>query len=117
MPLMFPKQKPALLDKQDRRKTVVDLDRLENEKVKQRSGGRCEIHSLNQEGVAVRCLRRAAEIHHLLGGWRRRSRGASALAEHKQHVCRTCHREITGHVLQHIGVQVPRWTDKYRRIS
>ena len=116
MPLMFPKQRPALLDKQAHKKTVVDLDRLENDKVKQRSGGWCEIHELH-EGVAVRCKRRAYEIHHLLGGWRRRSRGASALAEHKQHVCRTCHRLITGHVLQHIGVQVPRWTDKYRRVS
>ena len=113
---MFPKQRPVLLDTTDRRKTVVDLDRLENEKVKQRSGGRCEIHEL-QQGVAVRCTRRASEIHHLLGGWRRRSRGASALAEHKQHVCRTCHRLITGHVLQHIGSQLARWSDKYRRIS
>ena len=116
MPLMFPKQRPALLGKQDRRKTVIDLDRLENDKVKQRSGGRCEIHELHQ-GIPIRCTRRAYEIHHLLGGWRRRSRGVSALAEHKQHVCRRCHREVTGHVLQHIGVQVPRWTYRYRRIS
>ena len=117
MPLQFPKARPALLDKQEHRRTIVGLDRLENEKVKQRSGGWCEIHALNREGVAVRCTRRASEIHHLLGGWRRRSRGPSALAEHKQHVCRRCHQEITGHVLQHIGPQVPRWTDKYRRIS
>ena len=116
MPLVFPKPKPALLNARARKKTVVDLDRLENEKVKQRSSGQCEIHELHQ-GVAVRCKRRAYEIHHLLGGWRRRSRGASALAEHKQHVCRTCHREITGHVLQHIGPHVPQWTDRYRRIS
>ena len=116
MPLMFPKQRPALLDKQHRRKIVIDVDRLENEKVKQRSGGQCEIQEL-REGVAVRCRRRGVEVHHMLGGWGRRARGPSALAEHKQHVCRRCHREITGHVLQHIGPKLPQWTDRYRRIS
>lgn len=81
----------------------LSLDVTQNEVVRLRSGGRCEVLTLilEQSGDFVdreRCYHPATEIHHLIGGWKRRGRGSSALAEHKQHVCRSCHRAITGMV-------------------
>lgn len=115
MPLMFPKPRPQQLERDAQRKQSQSLDQAENAKVRWRSQGQCEVQELGRHGVARRCARRAGEIHHLLGGWGRRARGPSALAEHKLHVCKRCHREITGHALQPIGPE-PRWTIRYRRI-
>lgn len=92
-------------------------DRFGNEIVKQRSGGRCEVVVVGQE----RCGHQATEVHHLIGGWRIRGRGLSALAEHKQHVCEQHHARITGQVgcgklvLVNRGTfgRLPRWDDLY----
>lgn len=116
MTLAFPKPRPILLEKTAKRKALVDLESDEDATVRERSGGVCEVYELGRGVAAGRCRRLAREIHHMIGGWGRRSRGVSTLAHHKQHVCRRCHREITGHVLQHIGSQLPIWSDKYRRI-
>lgn len=113
--LKFPKPVPALIEKTQKQLAVASLEASENAEVRFRSGGVCEVTTL-QDGVPIRCRRRATDIHHMIGGWGRRGRGISALALHKQHVCRWCHREISGHVLQHVGCQVPVFTDRYRRV-
>lgn len=104
----------------DRLKAKVD--HAENEKVRQRSGEFCEVRIVSGAGAYVgRCQRLATEIHHLLGGWRKRGRGPSALAERKQYVCTECHRGITGTLggktLVRVGGVVPHWTDCYRRVE
>ena len=111
-----PKPRPSLLERQDRKKSRTDLDASESKKVKARSGGRCEVFVVG-EG---RCTKRAISIHHMIGGWGKRARGPSVLAEHKQHVCdgpRGHHRLITGHVLQVLSAgREPRWDDAYERV-
>ena len=61
--------------------------------------GLCEVYE-RVPGMRVwaRCLRRATENHHLIGG-RMRNRGKSIKAEHRLDVCPKCHQEITGNVL------------------
>ena len=106
------KPRPRALDKQDRDRLTMTTDAEESKKVKQRSGGQCEI-VIDGEG---RCLRKGFQVHHMLGGWGRRARGRSALAEHKQHACSECHDFITKHLLR-LNVQgsLPSWTDVYTR--
>ena len=120
--LAFPKPRPAALERADRRNRLKADDLLENAKVKARSGGRCEIVLVftfkKWHGPAwptPRCTRRAVHIHHMIGGWGKRARGNSQLAEHKQYACAGCHSDITGHVLKRIGGTVPLWTDCYER--
>lgn len=104
---MIAKPRPRLLDKRDQRAKVAEIDRKENAKVKQRSGGRCEVRiDLTLEGytepwaIDRRCVRRASQTHHLISGIGRRNIGKSILAEHKLHVCDLHHQEIHGHVLR-----------------
>jgi len=95
--LAFPKPRPQMAVADAQKRDWQAIDKAESAKVKARSRGRCEV----TQGF-VRCPRRATEVHHHIGGWKRRGRGESALAEHKSHVCERHHREITGHVLQHV---------------
>ena len=74
------------------------IDERESRKVRQRSGGRCEVII-----AGVRCRRRAYEVHHHMGGYGVRGRGASALAANKTHMCGQCHPRIKAHTLQHIS--------------
>src|SRR3990167_2409825 len=90
------------------------VDRRESAKVKARSEGWCEVMRLGPFGD-YRCVLKANQVHHMLGGIGTRGRNRSALAEHKQHVCDTCHQLITEKRLERIGGDVPLWTDKYRR--
>ena len=125
--LAFPKPRPVALERQDRRAQRLKLDRAENEKVRSRSMGQCEVmvHQLTFAAtksqpayiVLSRCQRRGHQTHHMIGGWGKRARGISILAEHKQYVCQRCHDDIGGHVLQRIGGDPPRWTDAYRRLK
>lgn len=92
--LMFPKGKPAKLEKADRLKARVSVDAAESRKVKARSGGQCEV--VNEFG---RCVRRAVHVHHRLSGIGVRGRGASAKADNKLHLCDRCHGDIHAHVL------------------
>ena len=98
MPLALPKPPPVMLQRDAKRAVEIARDTFESAKVRARSKGRCEV-TLG----GVRCPKRAAEVHHHLGGWRRRGRGASALAINKTHACRDHHRQITGHVLVHVS--------------
>lgn len=78
-------------------------DEEESEKVKKRSGGRCEIRVNN-----VRCGRRAFHVHHRKGGNGQRGRGDSALAANKDHACAQCHKQITDGDLVHVQGHVYR---------
>jgi hypothetical protein len=99
LPTAQPKPKPKLLEKRASDAAWQARDKAESQKVKQRSRGQCEVTGL----LGGRCPKRASEVHHHIGGWKRRGRGASALAEHKTHCCADHHRMITGHVLQHVS--------------
>lgn len=85
---------PKAIEKADRVKALKKSDLDENEKVKIRSGGRCEIVI-----AGSRCRKRGAHVHHLMGGFGVRGRGASAKAENKLHLCERDHRDIHAHVL------------------
>lgn len=101
------KRTPKLLEKRKADQDWQAIDRAESCKVKKRSGGRCEVRCVLGSGafyhVGARCTRRATEVHHHIGGWKLRGRGASALAENKTHCCSKCHKEITAHVLTHVS--------------
>lgn len=102
--LLFPKSRPALLDKRDRAASKASVDRAEREKCRKRSKGQCEMVELfYSKAITRRCTRRASENHHLIGGIGRKNVGPSILAEHRIETCSICHSEITGHVLQPSG--------------
>lgn len=103
----LPKPRPHLLQKQDAREALALLDRAERLECKRRSGGQCEvIISLLTEPFRIvarvehRCVRRASQNHHLIGGSGRRNKGRSILAAHRLDTCDLHHREIHGHVLR-----------------
>lgn len=106
--LLFAKPRPELLEKRERAQNQAVIDRVERAKCRARSGGRCEVMANGGNALFPqhfwRCSRRASENHHLKGGIGRRNRGASILAAHRIEVCSICHSEITGHVLQPVGV-------------
>ena len=104
--LPFAKPRPAKLERTDKRKRRAASDEAENKKVRARSGGRCELIELHPNEwnpkysfTAKRCVRPALHIHHKIGGWGKRARGASILAENKLHLCERCHSDIHAHVL------------------
>lgn len=109
---------PAKQAKAQRTAARLATDDEESDKVKVRSGGRCEVvwHWRRARRV-MRCDKRAVHVHHMIGGWGKRARGKSILAEHKQHVCAECHENIGGHLLRRIGDAVPLWTDDYERVD
>lgn len=116
-----PKPRPAALDRADRRKLRAKLDEAQNRLVRKRSGGQCEVWERHPDDVLeMRCPRRAAEIHHMIGGRCRSRIAESVKAERKQHVCRDHHQGITGDVggkrFARVGGAVPHWTDVYRRL-
>jgi hypothetical protein len=96
----LPKGRPAKLQKADRVKARQSYDETESAKVKARSGGQCEVVTAPH---GVRCKRRGLHVHHLLGGFGVRGRGASAKVENKLHVCVRCHADIHAHVLVRDG--------------
>jgi hypothetical protein len=102
----FPKSRPLMAERDDKRAADEARDKAESRKVKARSRGRCEVTI-----GGARCTSRAGEVHHHIGGWKLRGRGSSALAENKTHACGPCHRLITGNVLEHLS------GNRYRRIA
>lgn len=114
----------AAAERQKRSLARARLDRAENAKVKARSGGSCEVRwrYAGQPNTIIpyRCSDRAVHVHHMIGGRGTRGVGLSRLADHKQHVCSMCHREIGGGVggrrLRRIGGAVPQWDDVYARV-
>jgi hypothetical protein len=79
--------RPRDAAKQTRKQLWQKLDRAESEKVKARSGGRCEVRGPH-------CGSTAVHVHHKLSGRGVRGKGKSALAENKVHVCAWCHFDI-----------------------
>lgn len=114
--LKWAKSRPRALDKDDRKKLIVKTDKDEDKEVKARSNGQCEVFIV---GLG-RCQQKGqGDPHHMLGGWGRRARGRSALAEHKQHCCRKHHDMITNHTLRLLIVngELPRFDDAYERVK
>lgn len=123
-PIAQPKPKPA-----KPRTNWKAADRQGSEDVTERSGGLCEVVEMRRRWHQwfgdtgpeyMRCFRPATQIHHMIGGWKRRGRGMSAQADRKQHVCDACHRAITGDVgvkLKRVGGPVPHYSDCYERVG
>ena len=114
-PTPKPAKGTALKERRRRTRQRLNQDKAESEKVKERSGGRCEVRT------DYRCAHQASEVHHMISGFGKRARGKSLLAEHKQHVCDRCHLDITGDVggrkLKRVGGVEPLWTDTYERVE
>ena len=89
---------PKAIEKAERVKARQSADEKGSAEAKARGGGRCEMVI-----GGTRCTRRALHIHHLLGGFGVRGRGASALAKNKLHLCERDHRDIHAHVLVQTG--------------
>jgi hypothetical protein len=102
--------KPRDAAKQTRAELWAKLDRAENRKMVKRSKGRCEFRWLT-----FRCWSAAIDTHHMIGG-ASRARGKSALMDHKQHLCRVHHTEITDRLWKRVGEEIPHWNDKYERV-
>ena len=116
----IPQPKPATTataDRKARTRLRLRQDAAESRLVRERSGGRCEVtFSITGLAYPTRCICRATEVHHMLGGCGTRGHGESAKPERKLHVCPSCHRDITEHKLRRIGGPVPAWTDCYQRV-
>ena len=110
--LPFSKGRPASLLRDDRRKRRESVDDRESQKVRKRSGGKCEISVVGEPP----CPRRACHVHHMLGGIGVRGRGESAKSARKQSACLPHHEQITGKRLQRIGPALPHFKDRYRRV-
>ena len=124
--LALPKGQTKADAKATRDKLRQKIDRAENAKVKARSGGRCEVMVVSEKatvgpwtfGGGGMCQRRSVPgVHHMIGGWGKRARGKSLLADHKQDVCQQCHDLITSHRLRRVGGDEPRWSDCYVRVK
>lgn len=105
MPLLFPKPKPYVLVKREKKAQIEALDRQERKKCHQRSLGRCEvieeIAKPEQSALLkVRCKGRAVHNHHLIGGVGRRNVGKSVLFTHRIDTCTKCHQDIEAEILQ-----------------
>ena len=103
--LLFPKPRPHLLVKRERKAEKESQNRAERKKCHLRSGGRCEViivtHAPEQSGIFYkRCRKAARENHHLLGGIGRRNVGASILAQHRLDTCTDHHAEINHNVIE-----------------
>jgi len=117
LPNAQPKSRPRLLDKRQAKADAARVDREQRAICRHRSGGRCEVMERwvagDWQAIVIsepigpwiksasfsRCIHRASENHHLIGGIGRRNKGRSILAEHRLDVCSYCHEEITAHVL------------------
>jgi hypothetical protein len=100
LPNAQPKARPKLLDKRQAKADAARVDREQRAICQARSGGRCEVRVMVVNTlIPSRCIHRATENHHLIGGIGRKNVGRSRLAEHRLHVCAYCHEEITAHVL------------------
>lgn len=114
----FGKGTPRKLAKAKRLNEREGIDEGENAKVRERSGGRCELVELHPNAwskysfTMTRCKKRAIHIHHMLGGHGVRGRGKSALAENKLHLCPDCHSDIHAHVL----IQIAQGNEWKRRV-
>lgn len=96
--LKFAKPETRAAEKRRKAAAIRAIDKAEREKVKARSGGRCEV-IIVRDVYHARCSRRASENHHLISGSGKRNHGPSILAAHRLHCCGPCHHLITNHVL------------------
>ena len=110
LPLPQPKHPPASLGRKAEKTKRETADETGSREAKQRANGRCEIVIV---GVG-RCQKRDVHTHHLIGGWKQRGRGKSALAVHKQRACVEHHVAIEHNELKRIASGPdPVYTDCY----
>lgn len=119
MGLAFPKPRPRILEKREKKAALDALDRQQRKLCKLRSGGRCEVvtQTPRPESSAMmvtRCKRSAVHNHHLLGGVGRRNRGESIYAIHRLDTCRECHQEIEAELLQPVDRDLQHLAAKVR---
>ena len=98
-PEFYPQPKAKKTAQQSRRARVAArelADRKENDIVRDRSGGGCEMPG---------CHARSVQVHHLLSGSGIRGREDSKLAQNKIDLCLYCHHAI------HSGQISLRWAD------
>lgn len=106
------KPRPHALVKAERDTDWQTIDRKESEKARRRAKGRCEVIVKGRRcSRPVRGTGLLAGIHHHIGGWKLRGRGASALAKNKTYSCHDCHDQITKNILEHVE------GNRYRRIE
>lgn len=103
--LAFPKGKPHILEKREKKSALDAKDQAERKKCHLRSGMRCEVIeeiSKPEQSAIVkkRCKGRVVNNHHLIGGVGKRNKGKSILCEHRLDTCARCHAEIEAEVLQ-----------------
>lgn len=119
----FPKPRPRLLEIRAKRAQIDTRDANTRKRVKQRSGGRCEVIVLTPRNAiigGIRCVRSACHVHHLLGGNGQRGVGLSANWRTQLHTCLRCHQEITHKVLRPQGTRHQRTFAaliRYERVS
>jgi hypothetical protein len=102
--LAFPKGRPRILVKRERKSALDAKDRAERKKCHLRSGMRCEVIEVvsKPEASAIvnkRCKGKVVHNHHLIGGVGRRNIGKSILAAHRLDTCKTCHQDIEAEIL------------------
>lgn len=102
--LMFPKPKPYVLVKRERKASVKTEDDRQRAICHARSGLRCEVQEVIPRPdqslfVIRRCKGRVVHNHHLIGGNGKRNVGVSILAEHRLDCCLRCHQDIEAGIL------------------
>ena len=110
--LKFSKQRPRVLDKEDRQAELDALDRKGTTEARTRAKGCCEIEVVGER----LCARPGAHTHHMLGGNGRRGKGESTKAVRKQRVCTEHHSEINNGLIRRTGKPMPHWKDRYERV-
>ena len=84
MGLLFPKPRPSVLGKRDRKRAEAAVYRKVSADVRRRDGGRCR-----------NCGAVGTETHHLIA----RSLGGGDEVDNLVTLCAECHRFVTGHAL------------------
>ena len=110
----------ATADRAARKRAMQAKDRAESQKVRERSGGFCEIRieRILYDGLPAKypCLAKAVHVHHMLSGHGTRGRGESAKAIRKLHLCARHHADIHENRLARVQTgELPVYADVYRR--
>jgi hypothetical protein len=118
--LAFPKSRPKALEKEEKQHALALKDAKENAKARTRAKGQCEVqvrvvNAVGRKSIAVRCVRKDSQTHHLKGGIGRRNRGVSILSDWKLRVCDQCHADITGKILKPTTAEADAHTIRYWR--
>lgn len=103
--LAFPKPKPHVLVKREKKAQRNTEDTKQREACHRRSGGRCEMVEVIAKPEASaqirkRCKGKAVHNHHLISGVGKRNVGISILGDHRLDLCQKCHQDIEAGLLR-----------------